>query len=1091
MSLEAAYLSVYVVIFLTIWTVVSGQLLFPMAIDVQRLVNVAPISFHRSHTAHMRIDRVRCLPGYRDPRVNYDSFYDLLVKLVRFIADLGISACAIFASAVVEPALVFVCSPDTRQDGSSSTYDDQDGPDQSPDDQPESEHNCDDCGEKDVDDPSMSDPYPPICVSYGFALRLRGGRNSDESGDNDSDSEEFESATAGSSSKRKRKSLPTKSRKSKGKGKAHAEPDSDPEGAIQVTVGKGRSKGMFVNEVIELDSALEYWNVPPSDYPIAYVVDLNDSPECLEALDKTLTVDAFLKKQCQDSLSGPTGSRVADKLAEVLILEEDASVFCRRSNLSCGGSFSCSFAAPDHLVGFERWDDETMDDLISAPIRAAKMAEAGSLLALATEFYESVISKHCKSKGEDNSFECGGHAVMRRFVQGRNNGKTHFIGCSNWSKGDGLVHRFTKIPGGVRESILGQIFRGETVDVEDDDVVSARTHFRDGKHVRGKLSKNPCPAQILILIPIDGNDLRAVVMPKAGTPHNHPIFPRTKVPFAVASQYKKCIESTGPIGATTLRVDKSSSTRAILGGKLPQELHPSLISNRRRRDMVRGSQLSRFPNGTGMQGANLVSSVWNEFEEDKSRAPADRYIHAVSTLADDTHVIITVNPDLAALTLDASWIMVDTTFVVVHGKTNEWKLLIWLNGLDRRTVIGRVWSNRATREAFVLVWNGIFEAIETITGKALNFKVFSKSSSLLGALGDSEGAQAQALGDVIILRRLNLPEVDGMATVDVDTILMFVWKTCLVHFIRGVLALESHLDDYNLFQYLLSFPYLDSDVEITEYYTVCGTSLNPKLKAWWAHKLSYPWLLPSLNRRLSKISNKFWDLTPRDTNPIEGSHAQDNQVNNTNHSLIEAILLAHQFDSDNARVIKASVEFGIWENGNNSARARFSSQAARQARARAKNAETATAEGGSRGLKARLAAAEQLTHSKDVEIQRLRSQLNSRNLTVPIPTKDSDVGPSTPQCKGAFSPTFIDISHSPKSDIAPSSSSPIAGPSKLPDLLFSGLLGVQPLFLPDSDLDYVDALRSDRMNNVFEEMGCYAVDGDDEVLASDPRPCSP
>ncbi|KAJ7724813.1 hypothetical protein DFH07DRAFT_783165 [Mycena maculata] len=351
-----------------------------------------------------------------------------------------------------------------------------------------------------------------------------------------------------------------------------------------------------------------------------------------------------------------------------------------------------------------------------------------------------------------------------------------------------------------------------------------------------------------------------------------------------------------------------------------------------------------------------------------------------------------------------------------------------------------------------------------------NFKVFSKSSSLLGA-------QAQALGDIIILRCLNLPEVDGMATVDVDTILI------------GVLALESHLDNYNLFQYLLSFPYLDSDVEITEYYTLS---------------------LPSLNRRLGKISNKFWDLTPRDTNPIEGSHAQDNQVINTNHSLTEAILLAHQFDSDNACAIKASVEFGIWENSNNSARARFSSQAACQARARAKNAETATAEGGSKGLKARLVAVEQLTHSKDVEIQCLRSQLNSRNLTVPIPTKDSDAGPSTPQCKGAFSPTFIDISHSPKSDIAPSSSSPIAGPSKLPDLLFSGLSGVQPLFLPDSDLDYVDALRSahlikqtfslikmggercaDRMNNVFEEMGCYAVDGDDEVLASDPRPCSP
>ncbi|KAJ6562934.1 hypothetical protein B0H10DRAFT_2116486 [Mycena sp. CBHHK59/15] len=39
--------------------------------------------------------------------------------------------------------------------------------------------------------------------------------------------------------------------------------------------------------------------------------------------------------------------------------------------------------------------------------------------------------------------------------------------------------------------------------------------------------------------------------------------------------------------------------------------------------------------------------------------------------------------------------MVDTTFGVVHSETNEWKLVIWLNSIDKRT-------------AFVLVWNGIF-----------------------------------------------------------------------------------------------------------------------------------------------------------------------------------------------------------------------------------------------------------------------------------------------------------------------------------------------------------------------------------------------
>lgn len=168
----------------------------------------------------------------------------------------------------------------------------------------------------------------------------------------------------------------------------------------------------------------------------------------------------------------------------------------------------------------------------------------------------------------------------------------------------------------------------------------------------------------------------------------------------------------------------------------------------------------------------------------------------------DMDIIITVNPDLAELVHDASWIMVDTTFAVVHGTTNEWKLLIWLKGLDKReslpysiltkteicfikgTVIGRVWSNRATREAFVVVWNGIFEAIKSITGKSLNFKVFSNKSSLLGVIGDSEGAQAQGLGDVIILRQMNTPDVNGVPTVTVVGILLFIWKTCLVHFKR-------------------------------------------------------------------------------------------------------------------------------------------------------------------------------------------------------------------------------------------------------------------------------------------------------------------
>ncbi|KAJ7764042.1 hypothetical protein DFH07DRAFT_917018 [Mycena maculata] len=307
-----------------------------------------------------------------------------------------------------------------------------------------------------------------------------------------------------------------------------------------------------------------------------------------------------------------------------------------------------------------------------------------------------------------------------------------------------------------------------------------------------------------------------------------------------------------------------------------------MVNNRKRREILQSVRAANFPDGTGMK------AVLREFEKDKSRNIGDRYIHSVIMQA-NMDIIITINPDLAELVHDASWIMVDTTFTVVHGTTNEWKLLIWLKGLDKRTVIGRVWSNKATREAFVVVWNGIFEAIKLITGKLLNFKVFSKKSSLLGAIGDSEGAQAQGLGDVIILRRMNTPQVNGIPTVTVDGILLFIWKTCLVHFKRGVFKLEAHVDDY-VFNCLLGFPYLETSEEIAAYHDFCQASKNPKVQSWWAHKISYPWLLPSLNRSLTQMNHLHWDLTPGDTNPIEGSHVQDNQVNHTNLTILEAVL---------------------------------------------------------------------------------------------------------------------------------------------------------------------------------------------------------
>ncbi|KAJ6609718.1 hypothetical protein B0H10DRAFT_1954356 [Mycena sp. CBHHK59/15] len=380
----------------------------------------------------------------------------------------------------------------------------------------------------------------------------------------------------------------------------------------------------------------------------------------------------------------------------------------------------------------------------------AKASEANSVAAIASAFYRGVVETYCKGQHLDSDIPCGGRAILRKFSQGKMNGKTYFIGCSNWAHGDSAqmskIHRFVPIPSAVWESILLKLFKGEPIDDEDNDTevlagscmqiihpshlpknsVCPRNHYHDGVHVVAKLKKHECRAQLSILVPINDKDLRAVIIPAAGVPHNHPSFTRTKIPAEVKMKYQQCIDAAGPVGMTTLRIDKSSSTHSILAGRLPQELHPGMINSRKRRDMVKDTRETMYPDGTGLP------AIYFEFDKDRSHDIQDRYIHAVMTRPDGTHVIITINPELAFLTLDAIWIMVDTTFGVVHGETNEWKLVIWLNSIDKRTVIGRVWSNRASREAFVLVWNGIFDAIETITGKKLNFKLFSPKSKLLG-----------------------------------------------------------------------------------------------------------------------------------------------------------------------------------------------------------------------------------------------------------------------------------------------------------------------------------------------------------------------
>ncbi|KAJ6613717.1 hypothetical protein B0H10DRAFT_1951237 [Mycena sp. CBHHK59/15] len=138
----------------------------------------------------------------------------------------------------------------------------------------------------------------------------------------------------------------------------------------------------------------------------------------------------------------------------------------------------------------------------------------------------------------------------------------------------------------------------------------------------------------------------------------------------------------------------------------------------------------------------------------------------------------------------------------------------------------------------------------------------------------------------------------------------------------------------------------------------------------------------------------------------------------------------------------------------------------------------------------RLKALQQLARDQELEIKQLRSQLGGVAST--LNTLQPRAGPSTPRRQGIPMQSYMSVDSFPERH---ADSSPIAGPSKLPELdLFWGLLVRDPIPDPRSDFDYVMALQSEYMDTVLRQIAdfdgqdrpLYAFDSNEEVLASDP-----
>ena len=112
---------------------------------------------------------------------------------------------------------------------------------------------------------------------------------------------------------------------------------------------------------------------------------------------------------------------------------------------------------------------------------------------------------------------------------------------------------------------------------------------------------------------------------------------------------------------------------------------------------------------------------------------------------------------------------------------------------------------------------------------------------------------------------------------------------------------------HDVVQYLNKFPALENPADIATWKKFCEEHPSKELRSmffipntvsidsrirtieWYTHKTMYAWLLPGFNHTLSRVPQKFWKSTPRDSNLVETAHVATNRNTNIRLTPLEAI----------------------------------------------------------------------------------------------------------------------------------------------------------------------------------------------------------
>ncbi|EJD50393.1 hypothetical protein AURDEDRAFT_160296 [Auricularia subglabra TFB-10046 SS5] len=411
-----------------------------------------------------------------------------------------------------------------------------------------------------------------------------------------------------------------------------------------------------------------------------------------------------------------------------------------------------------------------------------------------------------------------------------------------------------------------------------------------------------------VYFPVDTADRRAVVVLAANKAHSHPSFPSYKLSLSAKAKVEAAIQAMGSLGTTVQTLRTAAITAEITGTNSLGDLHSALDQDRTVRHLIQQGRKAAAPLGTGL------TAVFDCMGKQRDTLPAsDVYIHEVSD--NGIPIIICMLPRLVREIHSARSIVVDMTYKTIAGNFKLWHVVMFSAKYNRRLVVARIFSTHESEEAFLKMWDGLFDCVARVTGRPLSLPVLHKKGTLRVIACDGDPAQASALAKS--LHKRHDPAASGLVIRTPIDLLPHFFRTCTVHSDANLDKLAPACDTATM-EYLRKFYFMSCDEEVSAFHKFCQISPFPAVRNWYQNKVVHSWYLPSLVQYLSKIPGNVWLTTRGETNLAESSHAATNAVIGTRLQLLVAIDRLHQLDlSLAAGLEREDTSAGIVKNKHN------------------------------------------------------------------------------------------------------------------------------------------------------------------------------